>query len=177
MKLAMPATIGQAAADFTLSDLSGMPHTLSTQRGAIVVVNFWSAECPWSRRADAILAYKLAAWSKQGVLIWGIASNASEPEREIRAEVEDRRTPYPVLLDPGNRVADLYAAISTPHFYLVDAGGVVRYIGALDDATFRKREPKTFYLDDAINAVLEGRAPEPAETPAYGCAIVRVVNL
>ena len=172
----MAAIINRAAPDFTLHDLAGTPHTLSTQRGLTLVVNFWSAECPWSRRADAILSYRLAAWSGQGVVIWGIASNASEPESEIRAEMDSRRTPYPVLLDPGNAVADLYGAISTPHFYLVDREGIVRYAGALDDATFRTREPKTFYLDNAINAVLAGRLPDPAETSAYGCAIVRVIG-
>ncbi len=173
----MAAVINTLAPDFTLNDLNGAPHTLSEQRGHVVVLNFWSAECPWSRRGDAILTYKLPAWSGRGVRVWGIASNASESEQDIRVEAADRRTPYPILLDNGNVVADLYGAIATPHFYVLDAAGIVRYTGALDDATFRAREPKTFYLDNAVTAVLEGRAPEPAETPAYGCAVVRVADV
>jgi hypothetical protein len=58
----------------------------------------------------------------------------------------------------------------------VDAQGVVRYAGALDDATFRRREARVFYLENAVAAVLAGRNPEPAETPAYGCAIVKRVS-
>lgn len=165
--------ISTAAPDFTLNDLEGAPHTLSAQRGRIVVVNFWSAECPWSRRGDEIIAGRLPAWSQQGVAVWGIASNASEPEYEIRAELADRGTAYPILLDPGHAVADRYGAITTPHLYLVDAQGIVRYTGALDDATFSARQPRTFYLENAIAAVLAGRDPDPAETPGYGCAIVR----
>ena len=165
--------INTTAPDFTLNDLVGTPHTLAAQRGRIVVVNFWSAECPWSRRGDEIIAGWLPAWSQQGVLVWGIASNASEPEYEIRAEIADRGTPYPILLDPAHAVADRYGAVTTPHLFLVDAQGFVRYTGALDDATFRARQPRTFYLEKAIAAVLSGRDPDPTETPGYGCAIVR----
>jgi len=169
--------IGSLAPDFTLNDLAGMTHTLSEQRGRMVVVNFWSAECPWSRRGDEALAGLLPDWLARGAAAWGIASNASEPEYEIRAEIADRGAAYPILLDPGNVVADRYGAVSTPHFYVVDAEGRVRYAGALDDATFRARAGKTRYLADAVAALLAGRAPEPAETPAYGCTIVRVRNL
>jgi peroxiredoxin len=170
----MPALPNTPAPDFTLNDLEGTPHTLSGQRGRLVVVNFWSAECPWSRRADEIIAGRLAAWSALGVIIWGIASNFTEPEYEIRAEMADRGTAYPVLLDPGHAVADLYEAVATPHFFLVDAEGLVRYAGALDDANYRARQAKVFYLEEAIVAVAAGRAPQPAQTPAYGCAIVRL---
>lgn len=172
----MAAVINSPAPEFTLNDLDGAPHTLLAQRGRIVILNFWSAECPWSRRADALLTYKLLSWAGQGVRLWGIASNASEPESEIRAEIVDRRVPYPILLDPGNVVADRYGAIATPHLYLVDRAGLVRYAGALHDATFRKREPQVFYLDQALAAIVAGREPEPAETPAYGCAIVRAAE-
>jgi peroxiredoxin len=168
----LAALVGAPAPDFTLHDLEGTPHRLSAQRGRIVVVNFWSAECPWSRRGDEILARRLPEWTRAGVLLWGIASNASEPEYEIRAEMADRG----ILLDPGNTVADLYGAAATPHLYLVDAEGLVRYSGALDDANFREREGKTRYLDEALAAVRAGRRPEPAETPAYGCAIVRATS-
>ena len=40
------------APDFTLSDLTGKPHTLSAYRDQVVILNFWSAECPWAVRAD-----------------------------------------------------------------------------------------------------------------------------
>ncbi|MBI3362824.1 MAG: redoxin domain-containing protein [Chloroflexi bacterium] len=171
----MAAIINAAAPDFTLRDLDGKAYTLSQARGAIVILNFWSAECPWSRRADAVLAYKLVGWARQGVKLWGIASNASEPDYEIRAELQDRRVSYPILLDPGNVVADQYSAITTPHLYVVDAAGSLRYTGALDDATYKEREPRRLYLDEAMTALLLGRDPEPAETPAYGCVIVRAL--
>ncbi len=77
------------------------------------------------------------------------------------------------LLDPDHRVADLYSARTTPHLFVIDPDGNLRYQGALDDVTFRKREPSRHYLREAVTAVLAGRQPDPDLTPAYGCIIVR----
>jgi len=72
-------------------------------------------------------------------------------------------------------VADLYQAQTTPHVYVIDREGILRYRGAVDDMTFRKRIPTRFFLDEAIESLLEGRSPSLTESPAYGCAIVREV--
>ena len=69
--------------------------------------------------------------------------------------------------------SDLYAAVTTPHPYVLDQDGILRYQGALDDVTFRQRTPTRFYLRQAVEAVLAGHAPEPAQTSPYGCTIVR----
>lgn len=45
----MPAELNQPAPDFTLATLDGDVHQLSDYRDRIVVVDFWSAECPVSR--------------------------------------------------------------------------------------------------------------------------------
>lgn len=165
------ARLGLPAPDFTLPDLEGRPHRLSDQRGRVVVLNFWSAECPWSARADEVLRPLEQAWGAQ-VVHWRIASNVNESVEEIRQAAEARGV-APVLLDRDHRVADLYGAAATPHLYVIDGEGVLRYMGALDDATFRQRQPTRHYLAEAVAAVLDGRAPETAETLAYGCAIVR----
>ena len=51
----------QPAPDFTLADIDGLPHTLSNLTGKVVILNFWSAECPHSARADRELTKCLAA--------------------------------------------------------------------------------------------------------------------
>ena len=73
----------------------------------------------------------------------------------------------------GNlQVREAYGAQTTPHLFVVDADGILRYRGAFDDVTFRQRTPTKVYLREAVTAVMEGRLPAPAETAAYGCAIV-----
>ena len=42
-----------------------------------------------------------------------------------------------------------------------------------DDVTLRRKAPTLSYLAEAVEAVLAGRRPDPAETPPFGCIIVR----
>ena len=140
-------------------------------RGKIVLLNFWSAECPWSERADRLLAERFTGWG--GRVSWvSIAANANEPRELLSQAARERGLPL-VLLDPQQQVTDAYAAQTTPHVFLIDAAGILRYQGGLDDITFRKRTPERFYALEAVEALLSGRLPEVAECPSFGCAIQR----
>ena len=130
---------GSPAPIFSLPDLQGAPYHLESDLGKITVVNFWSAECPWAERADrAILPY-LESWGP--AVSWvSVAANANEPLDLLRAAARERRLPT-VLRDPELAVVDLYGGLTTPHVFVIDPAGVLRYQGAFDDVTFRKRQP------------------------------------
>lgn len=164
-------TIGDQGLEFSLYDLAGNAHRLSEFRGQITILNFWSAECPWSARADRELIPALAHWKNRAALVT-IACNANEPLDLIRRAAAERNLPF-VLHDPHQEAANLYGAVTSPHFFVLDAGGILRYQGALDDVTFRKRETGRHYLAEAVEALIQGRHPDPAVTPPYGCIIVR----
>lgn len=167
----MSLALNQPAPEFTLPDLAGRIHMLSDYRGRIVIVNFWSAECPHSERFDADVTNWLTEWGLDVALLC-IASNANEPERMLAAAARQRRIPV-VLKDTDQRVAGRYEALATPHAFLIDRHGMLRYRGAVDDVSFRQREPTRFYLQEAVNAVLAGRLPQVTEVPPFGCTIVR----
>jgi peroxiredoxin len=165
------ARINEPAPDFELPDLEGQLHRPSQVLGRLLVLNFWSAECPWSERADEQILPLWKAWGPE-VELWAIASNLNEDIASMREAARVRGLPV-VLRDENQQVADRYRAQTTPHFYVIDRSGVLRYTGALDDTTFRKREPERDYLASAVRALLEGGMPDPQETPGYGCTIVR----
>jgi hypothetical protein len=104
--------------------------------------------------------------------LWSIAANADESFDDLRRVAQARGLAL-VLVDRRQSVADLYAAAATPHVFLVDGEGVLRYHGAPDDARFRDPQPRRSYLADALQAVRRGQTPDPAVTMTYGCAIVR----
>jgi alkyl hydroperoxide reductase subunit AhpC len=81
-----------------------------------------------------------------------------------------------VLRDQDHAVADLYGAVTTPHFFLIDSNGILQYKGAFDDATFRQPDAAQDFLREALQAVQESRQPDPMETPGYGCAIIRFAD-
>jgi hypothetical protein len=165
--------LGHPAPDFSLLDLSGQIHRLNDYRGRIVILNSWSAECPFAKRVDWELVRYLRKWGGKVVLLT-IAANANEIQAQVAA-VARQRGLGPVLLGSKSEVPDEYEAQTTPHLFVVDADGILRYRGAFDDVTFRQREATRSYLKDAVEALSAGRSPEPAETAPYGCTIVRHV--
>lgn len=165
--------INHPAPDFELPDLAGRPHRLSDYRGSIVIVNFWSCECPHSERADRSILAGLRRWGGRVVLL-SIAANQNESAQELAEAAGTRRLPL-VLRDAQHRVADLYEAQTTPHVFVIDREGILRYRGAVDDVTLRRRQPARFFLDEAVGALLEGHPPALTEMPAFGCSVVREI--
>ena len=161
------------APEFQLPDLEGTPHKLHDFLGKIIIVNFWSAECPHSERADRLLLDNLMRWDEEVELL-PIASNRNESAQMVEEVACARRLPR-VLIDADHFVADLYDAVTTPHIFVVDRQGILRYRGAVDDVTFRQRKATRSFLQEAVDALLAGRLPDLQDTPAYGCTIVREI--
>jgi len=165
--------LNQSAPNFELPDLQGKLHKLSDTRGRIVIVNFWSAECPHSERTDLSTMACLAKWGEEVVML-PIAANRNESAQMVAEAAKTRRL-QTVLMDAELVVTDLYEAVATPHVFVIDRAGILRYRGALDDVRFRQPGATRFYLEEAIEALLDGCDPPLQETLAYGCAIVREI--
>ena len=115
----------------------------------------------------------LVQWGGDVVML-PIAANRNETIEMVEEAAKTRRLPI-VLIDADHLVADLYEAQTTPHAFVVDREGILRYRGAVDDASFRQRTPSRFFLDEAVESLLEGQFPVLTESPAYGCTIVREI--
>lgn len=166
------AAVGQPAPAFELEDLTGKLYRLG-ETDDVLVLDFWSADCPWSERSDSHIQALLAnePWADQ-VHIWRIASNVNEGMEALRQAANDRAV-SPVLRDEDHKVADMYGAKTTPHFFVIGPDQILHYMGAPDDSTWRNPEPTRDYLRTAIAAALRGESPDPAQTPGRGCTIVR----
>ncbi|MDQ3005984.1 MAG: redoxin domain-containing protein [Chloroflexota bacterium] len=165
--------LNKPAPDFELPDLEGKLHRLSDTRGRIIIINFWSAECPHSERTDHSTMACLTKWGEEVVML-PIAANRNESAHMVVEAAKTRRLPK-VLMDAELVVTDLYDAVATPHVFVIDRAGTLRYRGALDDVRFRQPVVTRFYLGEVVEALLEERDPPLQETLAYGCAIVREI--
>lgn len=157
--------------DFELPSLDGRLHRLSDYRGRVAVINFWSCDCPHVTRTDAHMIGSLARWGEEVALL-SIASNASESPSALEKAARSRGLPT-VLKDARHVVADAYAAQVTPEIFVLDRAGLLRYRGAVDDASFQQRIPTRSYFDEAVEALLAGSLPAVMDAPAFGCSIVR----
>ena len=159
--------------NFNLKDLDGTPHSLADFRGKLTIINFWSAECPHAARVDLGLASLLEEWGGE-VMLLQIASNGNEPLEMLRESAQERHSPGIILHDPKSEVADLYEATNTPHIYIVDGEGLLQYHGAYDDVAFRQRTATRNYVQDVVDALLNGNKPEVTSVAPFGCTIVRM---
>jgi len=175
-------------AELTLNDIDGKPTSFGSLRDKHVILHFWSDRCPYERHANPIFTEmeKLYAENDKVVLI-GIDSNKTElgekPGKDadysklygnLRERREEVGHTHTLLADHGNVVADLFQARSTPHCFVIDPEGVIRYAGALDDdPKGEKGDEATNYPVEAVTALLAGREVKVEKTKPYGCSIKR----
>lgn len=172
----------------TLSDLDGVPQKAMDLMGKLVVVNFYSIQCPIQRDWDRRLAEIQQDFAAKGVVFLHIDSNVTEigevppvvegdekPYAKVRAHLEAQKLPFRVLVDHGNKVADLFDAKTTPHIYVFGKDGRLVYKGLVDDdQKDRNEETRTNHLRDVLGKLLVDQKVEPFATKEQGCTIKRV---
>ncbi|MFN0088409.1 MAG: redoxin domain-containing protein [Blastocatellia bacterium] len=165
--------IGQPAADFALNDLQGKRHTLKDHRGRTVVAVFLSTECPFSNAYHERLRAIAADYAGRGVDVLGINAHPDEAIDRIREHAKRNRLPFPILKDEDSRVADGYGATRTPEVFVIDAEGVLRYHGRIDNAKETARVNRND-LREALDELLAGKPVSVAETKSFGCPVKMV---
>ena len=107
-------------ADFTLSDLQGKTWTLQALRGKVVLVNFWATWCDPCRRETPDLETLYRRFKNQGLVVLAISDDDVGKVKQLIAE---KKFSYPVLLDPGRKVTDLFRIDGIPKTFVYDRDG------------------------------------------------------
>jgi thiol-disulfide isomerase/thioredoxin len=171
-------------ATITLTDVDGKEHKLGDYQGRIVVVDFWSIQCPVSRAYEERLNALHAKYGKEGIVFLAIDSNHTEIDKDadmknedayarIREYRDEAKVKMPILVDRGNVVADRFNAQTTPHAFVIDKEGMLRYAGAIDSDQSGRKDDATPYLANALDALMAGKEIEMASTKPVGCSIKR----
>ena len=172
----MTLALAAQAPAFSLPGVDGRTHALDDYADAAALVLIQTCNhCPyaqaWEGRIDAVQR----AYADRGVSVVAISSNDAEahPEdsfEEMVARAERQRLSFDYLYDEDQSVARALGSERTPEVFLFDAGRRLAYHGAVDDN--RDETAVTVrYLEDALEAVLDGRTPDPADTPPVGCTV------
>ena len=169
----MPHT-GEPAPSFSLPDTSGALHGPDGAPATVVV--FTCNHCPYALAWHERLGAVARDYADQGVEMLAINPNDAERYPRDSAEAMLARVQagefegVPYLRDETQEVALAYDAKTTPDVFVLDASGTLRYRGA-PDADYEDPFQNAAYLRAALDAVLAGREPEPAETTPVGCSI------
>jgi peroxiredoxin len=174
--------IGQPAPGFSGVDASGAPVKLADFRGRTVVLEWTNHECPYVKKhytGGNMQATQTAA-TGQGVVWLSVISSAPGKQGAVTGEVAAQLTasrgakPKAVILDPTGAIGRAYEAKTTPHMFVIDGQGIVRYMGAIDDKPSAAPETLTGATNYVLAALKDLGAGQPVKTPEtepYGCTV------
>lgn len=169
-------SIGDTAPQFELPDTDGRSWSLSSGDGSqATVVVFTCNHCPYALAWQDRIAQTARDYAARGVRFVAINSNdAGRYPRDsleaMRERVATEDWPLPYLRDESQTVARSFGAQVTPDVFVLDAGGALRYRGA-PDGDYSDPAADAQWLRAALDAVLAGREPDPAETEPVGCSV------
>jgi peroxiredoxin len=167
------ALMGKPVPNVTLVRASdGKPERALGNGKRITVLIMLSAECPCSAGYDGRIRDLARAYEPRGVRFVAVYAPNCEPSSEVVEHATRAGFTFPVVRDPGNVLADKLQAQVTPEAFVIDATGVLRYHGRIDDSR-EASQVKARDLRNALDLLIAGQSPNPAETLAFGCAIAR----
>lgn len=172
--------IGDKATDFKLKNIDGTYVSLSDfedAKGFIVI--FTCNHCPYSVAYEDRIIELDKKYKDKGYPV--IAINPNDPEfypsdsyENMKVRAKEKGFTFPYLFDEEQEIYPQYGATRTPHVFLLNKSGsdyIVEYIGAIDDNYADAAAVKKPYVEEAVDALLKGSAPETNFTKAIGCSI------
>lgn len=168
--------LGERAPEISLPDTAGETVTLPPPGEARATVVVWTCNhCPYALAWHDRITAVAREYAERGVRF--LAINSNDPERypadspeamAMRYDPDEWGMPY--LHDASQEVARAYGARTTPDLFVFDSELRLRYRGA-PDADHQDPGQEAAWLRSALDAVLAGSEPEPAETEPVGCSV------
>jgi peroxiredoxin len=167
------AEVGKPAPAFTLKDEAGKEHSLAQYQGKIVVLEWTNPGCPFVQRhyTAKTMQNTLKGFDAKKVVWLAVDSTSSDTADSAGSWKKEQGFSYPVLLDADGKVGHSYGAKTTPHMYVIDEKGVLRYAGAIDDDPRGKSATPVNNVKTAVDALLTGKPVPASTTEPYGCSV------
>lgn len=173
-------TTGDKAPSFALpvAQIKGAPEKVLRLDDVIAnqpltVVLFVATRCPYSNAYNDRMRQLATQFQKRGVAFVGVNSNVTEPASEVAAHRQKHKLPFPIVKDPGSKMADAFGATKTPEVFVLNREGAIVYHGRIDENYRKPADVKKPDLRLALNALLDGQPLKRSVTKAFGCSIKR----
>lgn len=175
------AKVGEAAPAFTLTDADGKSHSLADFKGKTVVLEWHNPECPFVKKhySGNMQGQQKDATGKE--VVWlTVNSGAAGKQGSLdgaaaKAYIADKSAaPTAYLMDASGDTGRAYDAKTTPHMYVIDGDGTLRYAGAIDSkptADTADIASATQYVSQALAELSSGKPVSTPVTQPYGCSV------
>ncbi|UXR65323.1 redoxin domain-containing protein [Bdellovibrio bacteriovorus] len=176
------AKIGSPAPDFAVADAQGKTHKLSDFKGKYVVLEWYNKDCPYVRKHyDSKNMQKIQTEMTGKGIVWLSVISSAPGKQGYLAAVDAAKNgekegtkATAILIDDSGKMGKAYGAKTTPHMYLIDPQGVLRYNGAIDSND--SADPKTIasaenYIIHAVASAEKGEKIAKETSKPYGCSV------
>jgi peroxiredoxin len=180
---ALALSIGELAPGFKLTDENDKEYSLSAEKGKIVVLEWFNAECPFVKKHYySKNMQKLQKELTDKGVIW-LSINSSAPSKQghivspnaAKQMLKDQGSNAThLLLDTKGTVGRTYGAQTTPHMFVIDPNGKLVYQGAIDSIASteaKDTEKAQDYVRDAVNELMAKKPVTISQTKSYGCGV------
>ena len=127
--------IGKPAKDFTVKMLSGDSFTLSSQKGRVVLIDFWATWCGPCIKETPRKKKIYDAYRDKGFEIIGVSLDRRK--RDVVKYIQDKELGWKVSYSGAfwsDPTARLYGVNKIPSTWLVDKEGILREIDLSGEA-------------------------------------------
>ncbi|MEQ9426171.1 MAG: thioredoxin family protein [Cyclobacteriaceae bacterium] len=173
--------VGDIAANFSLKNVDGAEVSLSDyndSKGAIVI--FTCNSCPFSQMYEDRIIQLQAKYEQKGFPV--IAINPNDPQKQpadsydkMKIRSAEKSFNFPYLIDETQETVSAYGASRTPHVFVLNRESKdqfrVAYIGAIDNNHKDAATADKKYVEDAVDALIDGKVVPTTFTKAIGCTI------
>ena len=142
--------IGFLAPDFLLKTLDGREVRLSDYLGQVVVLNFWTSQCPFCLMELKNFSRLAAEYQNKLVVV---AINRGEAAVTVDNYLSRYIRPSDIvfLLDPDNTTYRRYGVEALPETFIIDSSGVMRD-HKLGELTFEEMSKRAKAVLEATSA-------------------------
>lgn len=155
--------LSPAGADRTYGEVvAGAPWT---------VFVFVSAGCPCLDAHKSRISELAAVYAPRGVQFVALDSEVGTTKESAATEARTLGFSFPLMVDPGAKIANALEAEYATYTVLVDRQGKVAYRGGVDSDKRKLHDTATPYLREALDDVLSGASPRRTEGKALGCML------
>lgn len=176
---------GENAPSFSLLNQDNETVSLEDFKGKKIVLEWTNHDCPFVKRHyDTQNMQSIQKDMTGNEIVWlSVVSSAKGKQGYVTKDQAKKLTsdrnahPTHVLLDTDGKVGRMFSAKTTPHMFVIDELGKVRYQGAIDNlgntgALFSTDLSKAKnYVKNAISELVSGKEVKDKKTRPYGCSV------
>lgn len=169
--------VGDTAVDFKLKNVDGKMVSLADYKNAKgFILIFDCNTCPYSKAYNERIIALNKKYSAAGYPV--LAINPNDPSKssgdsfdEMVKLAKKKGYDFPYLADESQSVAKSFGATNTPHAFVLTKELKIAYIGAIDDNARKAEGVTKKYVEEAVDALIAGKAVSTTKTKAIGCGI------